>query len=133
MVRRIALSGIVVLFDPGSVIQSAASILICVASITVYSVYAPLRSLEDNTLQWTTQIQLFLVLLSTLMMKADASEDSEDDGNYLGILLIIITSPGYVFMIWSLISEWISFGKDVANELGVDEGDNTIRSVRIVG
>ena len=70
MNRRILLSGVLVLFGSGSTIQSAFSILICLASITLYSIYVPLKDEADNFLQWIAQMQLFLVLLTVLLMKA---------------------------------------------------------------
>lgn len=88
-------SGGLVLFGAGSTIQSAFSILICLASITVYSIYVPLKDPDDNNLQWLAQMQLFLVLLSILLMKADNTEDSSADQTYLGWLLIVMTVPGY--------------------------------------
>ena len=49
--RRLALSGILVLFGPGSTVQSAFSILVCFGSIVTYSVYTPLLDHTDNHLQ----------------------------------------------------------------------------------
>ena len=49
--RRLALSGVLVLFGPGSVVQGAISLLICLASIKAYSLYQPFREDEDDYLQ----------------------------------------------------------------------------------
>ena len=61
----------------------------------MYSIYVPLKDPDDNNLQWLAQMQLFLVLLSILLMKADNTEDSSADQTYLGWLLIVMTVPGY--------------------------------------
>ena len=61
VIRRLLLSGVLVLFGPGSVIQSAMSILICLVSIKAYSLYQPFRSDADDYLQELAQWQLFMV------------------------------------------------------------------------
>ena len=61
VIRRLMLSGVLVLFGPGSAIQSAMSILICLASIKAYSLYAPFREDDDDYLQELSQWQLFMV------------------------------------------------------------------------
>ena len=105
--RRIALSGALVLLGSGSIVQSAFSILICLFSITVYSVYEPLGDPENNVLQWIAQIQLFLVLLTILLMRAAQfeTEATQDDKEYLGFLLVFITIPGYCLMMFA-VSVW---------------------------
>ena len=121
VIRRILLSGVLVLFGAGSTVQSAFSILICFGSITVYSVYSPLLDEEANFLQWMAQVQLFLVLLSILLMKADIADDSDADQAYLGWLLIVMTIPGYLTMLWEFVKDWLALGQKAAEELGVSE------------
>ena len=58
VIRRLFLSGILVLFEPGSTVQMGVAILICFLSITVYSIYSPLKTGADNQLQWLTQFQV---------------------------------------------------------------------------
>ena len=54
VIRRLLLSGVLVLLGPGSVVQGAVSILICVASVKAYSLYAPFREDDDDYLQVRT-------------------------------------------------------------------------------
>ena len=49
--RRLLLSGVLVSFGPGSVIQGAISILICLTSIKAYSLWQPFREDDDDFLQ----------------------------------------------------------------------------------
>ena len=100
MIRRLLLSGVLVLFGPGSTVQSAMSILICLASIEAYSLYAPFREDEDDYLQKVTQWQLFMVLFAATLARVDASSDSASDQMYLGWLFIAFVVPGYVIMAW---------------------------------
>ena len=106
VLRRLLLSGVLVLFGPGSVVQSAASILICSASIKAYSLYQPFRSDDDDFLQEVAQVQLFLVLLAAILMRVDASDDSDDDQTYLGWLLVAVLVPGYALMVYLCVKEW---------------------------
>ena len=115
--RRILLSGVLVLFGSGSTVQSAFSILICLASITLYSIYVPLKDDADNFLQWITQMQLFLVLLTILLMKVDSAEDSSADQTYLGWLLIAMTFPGYLVMVWTVVIDSQSVADDMEEVL----------------
>ena len=92
--RRLLLSGVLVLFGPGSVVQSAASILICSVAIKAYSFYQPFISDDDDFLQEVAQIQLFLVLLAAILMRVDASDDSAEDQTYLGWLLVALGVGG---------------------------------------
>jgi len=121
VIRRLSLSGLLVLFGPGSTVQSAFSILICFGSIVVYSMYKPLKDEENNNLQYLAQLQLFLVLLTILLLKVDSDEDSQQDQTYVGLLLVAMTIPGYIAMVWMVAKEWFELGQDVKKELGADD------------
>ena len=69
--RRLGLSGVLVLFGPGSAVQAGMSILICSASIEMYSLYAPFREHDDEFLQKLAQWQLFMVLLSSILARME--------------------------------------------------------------
>ena len=69
--RRLGLSGVLVLFGPGSAVQAGMSILICSASIEMYSLYAPFREDSDDFLQKLAQWQLFMVLLSSILARME--------------------------------------------------------------
>ena len=97
--RRIILSGALVLFSPGSVMQSVVSVFVCLFAINVYGFYTPLRDAADDTLQWVSQWQLFLVLFSALMMKVDAAGDTPRERDLLGWCLAVVVVPGYVLMV----------------------------------
>ena len=71
VLRRLALSGVLVLFGPGSAVQAGMSILICSASIKMYSLYNPFREDDDDFLQELAQWQLFMVLLSTVFARME--------------------------------------------------------------
>ena len=105
--RRLMLSGVLVLFGPGSAIQSAMSILICLVSIKAYSLYAPFREDEDDLLQEVTQRQLFMVLFSAILARVDTSGDSASDQTFLGWLLIAFVVPGYVTMAWQCVKSYL--------------------------
>ena len=107
VIRRLMLSGVLVLFGPGSAIQSAMSILICLVSIKGYSLYAPFREDEDNLLQEVTQWQLFMVLFSAILARMDTSSDSASDQTFLGWLLIAFLVPGYVTMAWQCVKSYL--------------------------
>ena len=82
------------------------SLLICLISIKLYSLYLPFREKGDDFLQETTQWQLFLVLLSAILVKVDNEDESAADQMYLGYLLIAIVIPGYLITPWQCFSEY---------------------------
>ena len=123
VVRRLLLSGVLLLFGPGSAIQSAMSILICLFSIKAYSLYSPFREDEDDFLQEVTQWQLFMVLFSTILARVDASGDSSSDQMILGWLLIAFVVPGYVTMAWQCVKSYSDVFSDTYNEAKKAKGE----------
>ena len=101
--RRLALSGCLVLFGPGSTVQGVVSVLICLLSIKVYGYWAPLRDDKDDLLQEVAQWQLFFVLFAALLQNVDATGDSSADQAVLGWLLIAFVIPGYMMMVWTVV------------------------------
>jgi len=105
--RRLMLSGVLILFEPGSTIQSAVSIIVCIASIKGYSLYAPFREDDDDFLQELTQWQLFMVLFCAILTRVDASADTHADQTYLGYLLVAFVVPGYIAMGWQIVKAYL--------------------------
>jgi len=96
-----------VIFGPGSTVQSAISILICLFSIKAYSLYVPFREDEDDFLQEVTQWQLFMVLFAATLARVDTSGDSASDQTYLGWLFIAFVVPGYFIMAWQCVKTYL--------------------------
>uniref|UniRef100_A0A7S2BT64 TRP C-terminal domain-containing protein n=1 Tax=Florenciella parvula TaxID=236787 RepID=A0A7S2BT64_9STRA len=128
VIRRLLLSGVLVLFGPGSAIQAGMSILICVFSIKAYSLYAPFREDADDYLQEVTQWQLFMVLFAVILSRMNTSDDSAQDTMYLGWLLVFVVVPGYVAMAWECVKSYL----DVFYE-AVDEAKKTKDDVKACG
>ena len=95
--RRLGLSGILVLFGPGTRIQSGCAIMICILSIQLYSLYQPFREDDDNFLQALHNFQLFFVILASVLdrMISTSVKESNFDRDALGYLLIAFVVPGY--------------------------------------
>ena len=60
--RRLALSGAVILFGPGTPMQLVVSLFLCAVTIKIYSYYEPQRDYDDDILTEISQWQVCVKL-----------------------------------------------------------------------
>ena len=94
--RRLLLSGVLVVFGTGSVLQVVAACLICLLSTRVFAFYSAFEDSDDDILAEVAQWQLFGVLFIGLLIRFNeltlvTGEDGVIDNAYaLGLLLTTV-------------------------------------------
>ena len=89
-VRKLALVGVPVFFDVGSVSQSTYGLLISFLSFGMYTAYHPYTQASNDRLEQITQIQIFFTLLMSIVLRSRVGEvTSEGTASNVDILLSI--------------------------------------------
>ena len=91
--RRLLVTGVLSAIDPGSNVQLASGIVMTVGGILVYGITMPFTAMKDSFLAILTNIQLFLVMLTALVLKNNQANTSQGDSygeEGIGILLITL-------------------------------------------
>jgi len=79
MVRKVFLTGVAVLVFNGTLNQIAIGLLVCLASLLLYTHLRPFANAATNTLATLAQLCLFLTLFGGMMFKAAAAADAADE------------------------------------------------------
>jgi len=83
--RRLAMTGVLGAISPGSTLQLGAGILMTVVGLCVYCLCMPYIEIKDDILGVLTNFQIFLVMLTALVMKVSGGE-----GKSVGMFLIVL-------------------------------------------
>jgi len=83
--RRLAMTGVLGAISPGSTLQLGAGILMAVVGFGVYCLCMPCIETKDDILGVLTNFQIFLVMLTALVMKVSGGE-----GKGVGVFLIVL-------------------------------------------
>ena len=90
--RRISLSGMLVIYGVGSRKQIVLGCFTCLIFLRIDTLYSPLRGDDDNVLQEICNWQLFSVLFATLLLSwTEWDEDTQKQ--FGGIIIIIVYVP----------------------------------------
>ena len=81
--RRIMLTGGLVLLNPGTASQIVISMLICLFSMRVYAKYEPFINYKHDRLAEVAQWQLFFTLLGALCVKVNLDDENYQDKSML--------------------------------------------------
>merc|ERR1711907_369835 len=73
MARKLVLTGLLVIFLEGSVLQLCTGLVVTVVSLVIYANICPYSSLTDDVLQLFCLAQLFITLLSGMVLKVNLS------------------------------------------------------------
>ena len=104
--RRLALSAMLVFFGEGSAAQVVIAMFICNACIKVVSYYEPYIALADDRLAEASQWVVYCALFAALLIRVDATGDSDEDQKHFGILLIVVSSMPIAVMTIMTVSEY---------------------------
>jgi len=85
--RKVALVGIPVFFNPGSSEQLTLGLIVCFLSFGLYMSLAPFKLDSDDLLQQACQVQIFFSLLSALVLKTETNSGAM--GAILSVMLFI--------------------------------------------
>lgn len=89
-VRRMLLTGFLVLCGPGSSAQIVVGIFITMFGLNAFIAYRPMVHTLDNMLSERAQWATLIVLVFTILLKVDRSTESEADQKMYGTVLILV-------------------------------------------
>ena len=98
MIRKLVLAGFLVIFLEGSMMQLSTAMIVTLVAVGAYCLCTPYDASTDDVAQIFAQFQLFITLLSGLLLKVDrsilssstaATSGSGDESAALGVLLIL--------------------------------------------
>jgi len=79
MVRKLMLTSVLVLVEPGTLLQIGSALLVALTFYTLQIRKAPYVLYENNRLKLATDMQIILTLIISLILKASESDDSVDN------------------------------------------------------
>ncbi|GMI45467.1 hypothetical protein TrCOL_g8538 [Triparma columacea] len=89
-IRRLMLTGGLVLFNPGTAGQCVTALLIALMSMRVYAGYKPFIDDKHDTLAEAAQWQLYFTLLGSLCVRVNIYTETKQDKERFGDLLGVI-------------------------------------------
>merc|ERR1711871_1104854 len=113
MARKLVLTGLLVIFLEGSVLQLCTGLVVTVVSLVIYANICPYSSRTDDVLQLFCLAQLFITLLSGMVLKVNlnltdsSSREAAEPGQseMLGIVLIALNASCLVMGAGAVIME----------------------------
>jgi hypothetical protein len=102
-IRRLLLTGGLVLFAQGSGSQIVISMLICFLSISLYSYYEPFIEKTDNRIASVAQLQLYFTLFASLVIRTGISEEDNYSPFFFDAMLVMLQLIGpcvAVYYLW---------------------------------
>ena len=141
MVRKLLLVGIAVAFDPGSLAQATYGLVVCFFCFGLYALCSPYVDRGEDRLAQLCQILIFVVLLSSIVLRADRGEET---GNGLDILLTVMTALPMVAAVFletplldlvlmchsHLVSKWMRRVAALAGNITTDDVASTLADSR---
>jgi hypothetical protein len=115
-VRRLLLTGGLVLFAQGSGSQIVCSMLICILSGSLYSHYEPFVEKSDDYVASVAQTQLFFTLFASLIIRAGFAEEDNYNEIFFDGMLVFIQCCVPLVTIWYLYIEHRDAKKEKVEE-----------------
>ena len=103
--RRLAMTGLLSAIAPGTDLQLGAGIVMSVLSVGVYAGLKPFCEGKDNALAVVTSGEIFLALLTALIMKHNKGKDEGRQEEGVGALLILLMCGCVIFMLGAVFME----------------------------
>ena len=89
--RRLSMTGALVLFAAGSVAQLSTAIFLSLFGLLGFTFYQPFIMSNETAVATLAQFQIFMVVFLGMIGKLDQSKFEGNDGTFIGILLVIVT------------------------------------------
>ena len=80
--------GLPVFFEPGSSEQLTFGLLICFLTLGIFAFYRPNRDPRDDTLQFLCLVEVFIALLSTIVLRYDIAFPDAAVDTFLTLTLL---------------------------------------------
>jgi hypothetical protein len=125
--RRIMLTAVLSVLDPGSSGQSIVAVLIALFYIKVYGYFNPYREDSDDILSETGQFQIFFTFFCALIIQNDLLTKLWADT--LGVVLTTINFAVVMYVIWFEIRMFYSDRKRIENEKFLQSNDGILSMV----
>ena len=90
--RRVLTTGVLVLIDPGSILQLSVGLALCLQGVVMYSYHRPYEEALENTLAICMQLETFLTVYVALLGKFVGGSFASKDERMLGIILTVTTT-----------------------------------------
>ena len=91
MARKLALIGLAVFFESGSLSQVAYGLIICFTSFGMFMLWSPYQDQGEDRLAQLAQVQIFVALVASVILRADPSKQST--ANLDIILTVMLFCP----------------------------------------
>jgi hypothetical protein len=89
-IRRLLLTGILVVFEPGSATQGLFGVLVALAGTQIYSWTRPFPENAGDRLAESAQWSTFFTFLAALMILVNVDAANSTEQTFFGVLLIVI-------------------------------------------
>ena len=106
ILRRVFLTGCLVMFLPGSISQIAIGLLGTMISYRIYNYYRPYIEEDDNIISEVAQTQLVIIFFYAMMAYATENLEEKDgvfSGEIFGFLLVVILVSVLFVSVWLVI------------------------------
>jgi hypothetical protein len=125
--RRIMLTAVLSVLDPGSSGQSIVAVLIALLYIKVYGYFNPYREDSDDILSETGQFQIFFTFFCALIIQNDLLSKLWADT--LGVVLTTINFAVVMYVIWFEIRLFYADRKRIENQKFLQSNDGILSMV----
>lgn len=89
--RRLSLTGLMVLIQPGTAFQCVMGWLLSVVTLKIVSYCAPFIDETDDTLAEASMWSIMFVFFGALLLRVDVEGDSDHMQDAMGIALVVIS------------------------------------------
>jgi len=116
-IRRISLTGALMVFKEGSVLQLFLGVTICVLSLMMYSNHMPFIRHRDSLVAIFTQLEIYFVLIMGILLTMVQKDPDSPESYTIGILLIVTAVLTVLVAVFIGCCESIVAGQDMTEEL----------------
>ena len=99
-VRRLMMTGMLVLVSPGDATQVAVAMLFAIISIVLYTHLRPFENPHDNRLAIVSQWAIFFTLFAAMLIKTEVDDDDDYNQTLFGIILVLCNCTAFALAIW---------------------------------
>ena len=102
-VRRLIMTGMLVLVRPGETTQVAVAMLFAIISIVLYTHLRPFENPHDNRLAIVSQWAIFFTLFAAMLIKTKVDDEDDYDQTLFGLILVACNCTAFVLAIWQAV------------------------------
>jgi hypothetical protein len=92
--------GVAVIFPAGSLAQSTYGLIVCFICFGVYTAWSPFVDPNEDRLAQLAQTTIFMVLVSAIVLRANAADPDPATEGAMDIILLVLTIGPMVLAVW---------------------------------